>query len=207
MATTQAQSGFRELGDEEMVHLAHDGSEVATECLLSRYRPLVVAKARTYYVAGADKEDVVQEGMVGLFKAIRDYREGKALRFKPFAELCVTRQMISALKSAKRHKHELLTSAYSLNQTINDDEGDVTFMDSIADDRFNPESVMFSGDELTVAVQRILKKLSPLEVEVLRRYALGETYREIGDELHCPAKCIDNAIQRVKKKMGSSLIH
>lgn len=206
MAISSTFTGIRGLGDEEMVLLSHDGSEVATECLMNRYRPLVLAKARSFFVAGADREDVVQEGMLGLYKAIRDFREERALRFKPFAELCVTRQIITALKSSQRHKHEMLNLAYSLNQHVNDDDSEMTYMDLITDERYNPESLMFSEEDLSIAVQKVLRKLSPLEVEVLKRYALGESYREIGNDLHCPAKRIDNAIQRVKKKMGSSLI-
>lgn len=195
-------STFEALPDEEVVRLARAGMDQATEVLLSRYRPLIENKARAYFVRGADKEDVIQEGMIGLFKAIRDYQKSDARRFRPFAEVCVTRQIITAVKAATRNKHEPLNGSISLHHTIGEEAADMTLMDVIPD----PRSV-FAAERaakgLTKPWQvRAYEKFSELERSVLERYLDGKTYREIGAELNCHAKCIDNALQRVKKKIG-----
>lgn len=198
-------SVFEALPDEEVVHLARGGMHQATEFLLARYRPLIEHKARAYFVRGADKEDVIQEGMIGLYKAIRDYQKSEARRFKPFAEMCVTRQIISAVKAATRNKHEPLNGSISLYHTIGEEAADITLIDVIPD----PGSIA-SADRTTKGLAkqwhaRAYEKFSDLERRVLERYLDGKTYREIGAELNCHTKCIDNALQRVKKKICTLL--
>lgn len=188
--------------DEDVVHLSHLGDADATEVLVDRYRPMVESKARTYFVQGADRDDVVQEGMIGLCKAIRDFREERSNRFRAFAELCVTRQIISAVKAATRHKHVPLNGSLSLNQTLGDDQADCTYMDVIsASDATNPEAIMCGGVVPRDFMEVAERKLSSLEMSVLRCYLDGKSYQEISSSLHCHTKSIDNALQRVKRKM------
>lgn len=189
--------------DEEVVTLAHDGTSGATEFLLGRYRGMVETKARAYFLAGADHEDVVQEGMIGLCKAIRDYRDDQSHKFRPFAELCITRQIISAVKSATRHKHAPLNASVSLNQGFGDESVDGTLMDLIPDSTLPAPDEAVLHDELPEAIHEMVEhSLSELERGVLWSYLDGKSYREMSCELKCRTKSIDNALQRVKKKLG-----
>jgi len=189
--------------DEEVVTLAHDGAPGATEFLLHRYRTLVESKARAYFLAGADHEDVVQEGMIGLCKAIRDYREDQSHKFRPFVELCVTRQIITAVKSATRHKHMPLNASVSLNQGFNEDSSDDTLLDVLPDPTVPAPDEAILHAELPEAIHEMVEHaLSELERGVLWSYLDGKTYREMSTELKCRTKSIDNALQRVKKKLG-----
>lgn len=192
--------------DEEVVVLAREGSHDAAEFLLSRYRTLVETKAKAYFVVGADREDVVQEGMIGLCKAIRDFRLEPARKFRPFAELCVTRQIITAVKTATRHKHTLLNGSISLDQGFSDDSTEGSLFDIITDRAHaNPEEALL-GEQLPSSIQQLIaESLSDLERGVLQSYLDGKSYQEIGAELKCRTKAIDNALQRVKKKIGTLL--
>jgi len=195
------QRGYRSLQDEEVVHLSNMGDPYATETLVDRYRVLVESKAKTYFVQGAERDDVIQEGMIGLCKAIRDYREDRENRFRSFAELCVTRQIISAVKAATRNKHLPLNMSAAI--LINGDEGLEEFsVEQIADiQAHNPETIVL-GDQIPADFMvQVSERLSELELHVLNSYLDGKTYQEIGDELHCHTKSIDNALQRVKRKV------
>ncbi len=194
------------INDEDFVERARCGDERAIEFLMWRYRALVETKARTFFVMGADHEDVVQEGMIGLCKAIRDFRGERKAKFKPFAELCVTRQIITAVKTATRQKHFFLNGYVSLDQSLGTDDRDGVLLDVIADQNcVNPEEAAIS-DNIPKNIQEEVKHLlSDLEAIVLQAYLDGKTYREMSVEFHCRSKCIDNALQRVKKKICSLL--
>src|SRR5690554_1177862 len=154
--------------DEEIIDSARDGDEVALEYLLRKYRSFVRAKARTYFLIGADREDIIQEGMIGLYKAIRDFKEDKLSSFRAFAELCITRQIITAIKTAIRQKHIPLNSYISLNRPLFDDESDRTLMDIITEDAVtDPEQLIIGREELNMMESRISEVLSSLEWRVL----------------------------------------
>ena len=193
--------------DEELCLLAQgqDGGQ-ALECLLNRYKNFVRSRARSYFLIGADHEDIVQEGMIGLYKAIRDFRPEKLASFRAFAELCVTRQIITAIKTATRQKHIPLNSYVSLNKPIFDEESDRTLLDVISEGRItNPEDLLIGQEDLSSIESRIGKMLSPLEWEVLLAYLDGRSYQEIAVDPGRHVKSIDNALQRVKRKMEKLL--
>ncbi|MGC8667765.1 MAG: RNA polymerase sporulation sigma factor SigH [Chthonomonadales bacterium] len=198
---------FAMMSDEEIVACAREGNPGAVEYLLAKYRHMVEGKARTYYLTGADRDDVVQEGMIGLFKAIRDYRTDRLSQFRGFAELCVTRQIITAVKTATRQKHGPLNEYISLHHPVLDWEGEGTLIECIADERVeDPAASMLHRRNAVVLREQVADALSDLEVRVLQRYLEGKTYREISRELHCRTKCIDNALQRAKRKVGLLLL-
>jgi RNA polymerase sporulation-specific sigma factor len=192
--------------DEQVVRLAQQADGTALEYLLNKYKNFVRSKARSYFLIGADHEDIVQEGMIGLYKAIRDFREEKLTSFRAFAELCITRQIITAIKTATRQKHIPLNSYVSLNKPIYDEESDRTLLDVITEGReANPEEVLISREDVSVIEGRIGKMLSGLEKQVLLRYLEGKSYQEISQEMHRHVKSIDNALQRVKRKLQKML--
>ncbi len=196
-----------DITDEDLVERARTGSEQALEALLHRYRHYARAKARTYFLAGADREDIVQEGMIGLFKAIRDFRADRNAAFRAFAELCITRQIITAIKTATRQKHIPLNSYVSLNkQAAGDDEesrslGDVLTSAEVLD----PAELLISAEEIASIKESMGRLLSELETEVLRLYMDGKSYQEIADMLGRHVKSIDNALQRIKRKLEQHL--
>jgi RNA polymerase sporulation-specific sigma factor len=195
-------TGAQEATDEELVSSARGGNDEAIEVLLARYRHYARAKARSYFLAGADKEDIVQEGMIGLYKAIRDFQEDRNIAFRSFAELCMTRQIITAIKTATRQKHVPLNSYVSLNRPTSDEEGDRTLGDSIAADTLvDPADLVISAEEVEHLRSSMGRLLSALETEVLQLYMDGKSYQEIGDILGRHVKSIDNALQRIKKKL------
>jgi len=197
---------FQLMHDEEIVQLAKSGAPGAAEFLINRYRPLVESKAKTYFVLGADHEDVVQEGMIGLCKAIRDFREDRLNKFRPFAELCVTRQIITAVKTATRHKHAVLNASVSLNQGFGEDQSEGSLIDVLPDKRSESPEQVALAQELPRSLDHLVEtSLSELEQCVLKCYLDGKSYREMSDELHCRTKSIDNALQRVKRKIGALL--
>ena len=190
------------LTDEQLVKMAQEGSETAEEILIEKYKSLVKNKAKTYYIAGADNEDVVQEGMIGLFKAFRDFRPDKLASFHAFAEICVTRQIITAIKTATRQKHIPLNSYVSLNKPIYEEESDRTLMDVITEGRSaDPEELLIGRESYVSIESRIDEALSPLERRVLAAYLDGKSYQEIAQMLDRHVKSIDNALQRVKHKL------
>ena len=190
------------LDDELLVDRVQKGDSEALDYLIHKYRNFVRAKARTYFLIGADKEDVVQEGMIGLFKAIRDYREDKLTSFKAFAELCITRQIITAIKTATRQKHIPLNSYVSLDKPIYDEESDRTLMDVITGVKvMDPEELIINQEEFDYIELKMGELLSDLERKVLSLYLDGQSYQEISEELNRHVKSIDNALQRVKRKL------
>lgn len=197
---------FDGMMDEELIDSAREGNENALEYLLKKYRSFVRAKARTYFLIGADREDIIQEGMIGLFKAIRDFNEDKLSSFRAFAELCITRQIITAIKTATRQKHIPLNSYVSLNRPIFDEESDRTLMDVITEDCVSdPEQLIISREELNTIECKISEVLSGLEWKVLSLYLEGKSYQEIALDLKREVKSIDNALQRVKRKLERNL--
>ena len=197
---------YSSLTDEEAVERCHLGDNLAEEYLLDKYKNFVRSKARSYFLIGADHEDIVQEGMIGLYKAIRDYRPEKLSSFRAFAELCITRQIITAIKTATRQKHIPLNSYISLNKPLYDEESDRTLMDVIMEGRIsNPEEIIINREDLVSINDRIKDVLSGLEQEVLNAYLDGKSYQEIAESLGRHVKSIDNALQRVKRKLEKYL--
>ena len=193
---------FETMADEEIVALAQEGDGAALEYLLNKYKNFVRTKARSYFLVGADHEDIVQEGMIGLFKAFRDFKPDKLSSFRAFAELCITRQIITAIKTATRQKHIPLNSYVSLNKPIYDEESDRTLLDVITEGRAtNPEELLIGQEDLSSIEGRIGEALSDLEWEVLTSYLDGKSYQEIAEDLGRHVKSIDNALQRVKRKL------
>lgn len=188
--------------DERILEDARNGDPTALEYLIKKYKNFVRAKARSYFLIGADKEDIIQEGMIGLYKAIRDYKEDKLTSFRAFAELCITRQIITAIKTATRQKHIPLNSYVSLNKPIYDEESDRTLLDVLSGAKItDPEELIISREELKSIENKIGEILSDLEWEVLMSYLQGKSYQEIAVDLDRHVKSIDNALQRVKRKL------
>lgn len=199
-------SEFDEKLDEEVVLEAKNGNVRAQEYLISKYENFVKAKAKSYFLIGADKEDIYQEGMIGLYKAIRDFKPDKLTSFKAFAELCVTRQIITAIKTATRQKHIPLNTYVSLNKPIYEEESDRTLLDVLAGFRItDPEELVISQEQMEHIEGEISKVLSDLELEVLTSYLDGKSYQEIACDLDRHTKSIDNALQRVKRKLEKCL--
>ena len=190
------------MSDEEVVELARQGDNDAQEYLIGKYKNFVRAKARSYFLIGADKEDIIQEGMIGLYKAIRDYRPDKLSSFRAFAELCITRQIITAIKTATRQKHIPLNSYISLNKPIYDEDSDRTLLDVISGTRVtDPEELVISQEDFDDIEAKMGEILSSLEWNVLMYYLEGKSYRDIAAGLDRHVKSIDNALQRVKRKL------
>lgn len=194
---------LKDLNDEELVERARSGADAAIDLLLQRYRHYARAKARTYFLAGADREDIVQEGMIGLYKAIRDFEPARKIAFRAFAELCMTRQIITAIKTATRQKHAPLNSYVSLNKPISeDDDSDRSVGDSITSTAMdNPMDLVISKEEVDKIRSSVERLLSSFETEVLTLYMEGKSYQEIGGMLGRHVKSIDNALQRIKRKL------
>lgn len=201
-AQTEVCNGFQLLVDEEVVEFAREGDETALEYLINKYKNFVRAKARSYFLIGADREDIIQEGMIGLYKAIRDFRLDKLSSFRAFAELCITRQIITAIKTATRQKHIPLNSYVSLNKPIYDEDSDRTLLDVLSGSRItDPEELIISREEFDDIEEKMGEILSSLEWKVLMSYLEGKSYQEIAEDLHRHVKSIDNALQRVKRKL------
>ena len=197
----------KDLDDEALVDSAREGDDQAIEILLKRYQHYARAKARTYFLAGADREDIVQEGMIGLFKAIRDFQAERSTAFRAFAELCITRQIITAIKTATRQKHIPLNSYVSLSKPSPGDDGDQRPLgDSIASQTLaDPAELLISAEEIATIRASMTRLLSSLETEVLQLYMDGKSYQEIADMLGRHVKSIDNALQRIKRKLEQHL--
>ena len=202
---TEAQL-LRNSEDDHLVHRARGGDDKALEDLLHRYRHYARAKARTYFLAGADKEDIVQEGMIGLFKAIRDFQSEKNTAFRAFAELCITRQIITAIKTATRQKHIPLNSYVSLNKPSSHKDDDAP-LENILTSRVidDPAELVISAEQIAHIKESMGQLLSELETEVLQLYMDGKSYQEIADMLGRHVKSIDNALQRIKRKLEQHL--
>ncbi|MBO3445438.1 MULTISPECIES: RNA polymerase sporulation sigma factor SigH [Clostridia] len=190
----------------DLVLKASKGDKIALEYIIKKYKNFVKAKAKSYFLIGADKEDIIQEGMIGLYKAVRDFDGNKTNSFKCFAEICITRQIITAIKTATRQKHIPLNSYVSLNKPIYDEESERTLLDIIATSMVtDPEELIISKEELKRIESKINELLSELEQEVLELYLNGKSYQYIADRLERDVKSIDNALQRVKRKLEKHL--
>ena len=184
LAAQQYYLTYSDMADEEIVELAQQGEQFAVEYLVDKYKNFVRAKARSYFLIGADKEDIIQEGMIGLFKAIRDYKLDKLTSFRAFAELCITRQIITAIKTATRQKHIPLNSYVSLNKPVYDEESDRTLIDILSTTKItNPEEIIISREEFIFIEKKMGEILSSLEWKVLMAYLEGKSYQEIAVEL------------------------
>lgn len=192
------------MSDEQLVSLAQSGDKTAESCLLLRHQQLVRLKSHSFFINGADVEDLFQEGMLGLSKAIYDYLPSRQASFKSFAELCIKRQILTAIKASLRKKHFPLNSALSLNKPI-EGEGDDTLMDILEGFEDNPETIYIENESYVSLLNRIKLKLSDFENEVLDIFLDGKTYIEIAALLNKPPKTIDNALQRIKKKIKDLL--
>jgi RNA polymerase sporulation-specific sigma factor len=192
--------------DEDLVEAAKRGDDRASEYLINKYRNFVRVKAKAYFLVGADREDIIQEGMIGLYKAIRDFRRDKLSSFRAFAELCITRQIITAIKTATRQKHIPLNSYISLNKPIYDEDSDRTLLDVIGGMKVaDPEELVINREASARMRDRIRRNLSELEHRVLTAYLEGKSYQEMAAELRRHVKSIDNALQRVKRKLEKNL--
>lgn len=190
------------LSDEQLVELVHNGNTEALDFVIQKYRNFVRAKARSYFLIGADREDIVQEGMIGLYKAVRDYKGDKLSTFRAFAELCITRQIITAIKTATRQKHIPLNSYVSLDKPIYDEESDRTLMDVLTGTKAtDPQEMIVNREQFASIEGKVNELLSDLERQVLALYLDGRTYQEISEELNRHVKSVDNALQRVKRKL------
>lgn len=197
---------FNALSDEKIVELSKSGDEYATDFLIEKYKNFVKSRARTYFLIGADKEDLIQEGMIGLYKAIRDYNPEKLATFKSFAEICVTRQIITAIKTATRQKHMPLNSYISLNKPVYEDESERMMIDMIAEkDNFNPEEIMITKEHFGDMLKKMSTVLSKYEWKVMNLFLDGKSYSEIAKKLEKSEKSIDNALQRIKNKVEKYL--
>ena len=196
-----------ELSDIELVTEARSGNNEAFEILISRYKPSITAKAKTYFLRGADREDIIQEGLIGLVKAIRDFKSDRTCGFRAFAELCITRQIITAIKTATRQKHIPLNSYVSLYNNESSGEGERMLIDLIeGDSSLNPEEYMIINESYKGIDDKLIKILSKFERSVLEHYIAGKSYVEIAAVVGRPVKSIDNALQRIKHKLEKSPI-
>lgn len=191
--------------EEIVVEYAQNGEDKALDFLVSKYKNFVRSKARTYYLIGGDKEDIVQEGMIGLFKAIRDFNSEKNVSFTSFADMCIVRQIITAIKTASRQKHMPLNSYVSFSKIISEEYG-YSLLDvityALAE---NPEEFIIGKEEMSYIEEKMQKALSEFEYGVFTLFLQGKQYLEIASELHKDAKAIDNALQRIKKKLHNHL--
>ncbi|PJK16360.1 RNA polymerase factor sigma-70 [Chryseomicrobium excrementi] len=201
--TAHGHAPFSQQSDEEVLELIHAGNTEALDFLITKYKPLVRMKGKSYFLIGADREDILQEGMIGLYKAIRDFREEKLTSFRAFAELCITRQIITAIKTATRQKHIPLNSYVSLDKPVYfDEESERTLLDTIASTVIdNPEQLLISQESFDFIEEKMGEMLSDLEQQVLMLYIEGQSYQEISEQLNRHVKSIDNALQRVKRKL------
>lgn len=198
---------LEQMTDEDLIDAYRLNDKQAIEVLVQRYKQLVRHKIKTTYCIGADKEDLIQEGMIGLFKAINDYNPEREASFKSFATLCVTRQLSTAFKTVTRQKHMPLNTSISLNLPVKpgeeEDEG-VTLMDVLkSKEEYSPEDEVIHQEDLQVLNEYISKVLSEMELKVLKLYISGKNYHEIAKQMDKTPKAIDNALQRIKKKLES----
>lgn len=198
---------FSRMTDEEVVRIAQvEKREDAVDFLVNKYKNFVRAKARTYFLVGGDREDIIQEGMIGLYKATRDYKSGRLASFRAFAELCVTRQIITAIKSATRQKHQALNNYVSLSKPAYDDDTERTLLETLESSEVtDPEEMFLEEEELHNLEEVMGHVLSDLEWDVLIDYLDGVSYQEIANRTNRSVKSIDNALQRVKRKLVTYL--
>ncbi len=193
---------YNNINDEKVVSFVNSGDKCALEYLINKYKNLVNVKVNRYYIIGAEREDIVQEGLIGLFKAIKNFNSNKQNSFKTFANLCIERQLITAIKSSNRQKHMPLNSYLSLNQVAYEGEdNDTELLDTFNSKTTEDPLEMITKREYYAKVESTIDKmLSDFEKKVLNRYVQGESYIEIATKLDAPVKSVDNAIQRIRKK-------
>ena len=192
---------YQNMTDEQLVFCART-DEAALEYLIEKYKNFVLSKSRPYFLIGADKDDLIQEGMIGLYKAIMDYDDGKNASFKTFANLCITRQIITAVKASTRQKHIPLNSYLSLDKPLFDEETDVTIGATMVSELYiAPEQQIIHLEDIKNIRNAIDTVLTHMEKRVLKLYLAGKSYKKISEALKKPPKSIDNALQRVKKKL------
>ena len=204
----QGQRAWREPGELALIVAARNGDDWAMDTILRRYQGFVRLKASSYFLAGGDSNDLIQEGLVGLYKAVRDFRPDKETSFRSFAELCITRQIITAIKTATRYKHAPLNTYVSFSHAPAGQEADAdcTLGDALPGPAVeDPASCVISTEELQSLLECLGTTLSPLESQVLTCYLEGRSYEEIGATLECDPKTVDNALQRVKRKVLAHL--
>ena len=203
----QISDNFNTLSDEELLSLINSDNKDALNYLINKYKELVYMKVSKYFIIGAEKDDLFQEGMIGLFKAIKSYKEDKHNSFKTFANMCIERQLITAIKTSNRQKHMPLNSYLSLNTSSYDDEDDKTLMDILNNKTVEDPLDTITKKEYYKTVENTIdKSLSDFEKQVLKKYIKGDSYVKIAEELDSPVKSIDNAIQRIRKKAIKGII-
>ncbi len=195
---------FSDMADRDIVERAQRGDETAAEYLLYKYRNLVRTKVKSYFLVGAEKEDLLQVGMIGLWQAIIDFRCDKAISFPAFAKVCIQRHIITAIKTATRQKQMPLNSSLSLESPAEDSGPDWNLSDIIpATETQDPEDLVIQGEDTKVLHEMLQQVLSDFEWSVLAGYQIGKSYREIACELHCKTKSVDNALARIKRKVST----
>ncbi len=201
-------AALAELSDDELVARFQGGDNDSLDVLLQRYRRFTRAKARGYFLIGADSDDIEQEGMIGLFKAARDFRPDRQASFRAFAELCITRQVITAIKTATRQKHQPLNQYVSISGVRGGDDPGERSVEDLLDDHYvaDPAETVISNERMANMRRSMADMLSGLEVDVLRLYVEGKSYQEIGEQLGRHVKSIDNALQRIKRKLEGHLV-
>jgi len=204
LGVVPGRSEYADLPDADVVELAQNGEEGASEYLLYKYRNLVRAKVKSYYLVGAEKEDLLQVGMIGLWQAIVDFRADKAISFPAFAKLCIQRHIITAIKTATRQKQIPLNTSLSLEAPVDDSSCDWSLSDILATDTAaDPEELVLRQEDAKLLHEILKRILSEFEWNVLSGYRLGKSYREIAAELRCKTKSVDNALARIKRKVSS----
>lgn len=199
-------NNYKEMSDEGLVDIAKSGDKNALEYLINKYKELVSMKVSKYFIIGAEKEDIVQEGLIGLYKAVKSYSPDKQNSFKTFANMCIERQLITAIKSSNRQKHMPLNSYLSLNASAYENDEESSLFDTYNAHQIEDPLDTITKQEYYKSVEiAIDKSLSSFEKQVLNRYMKGESYVQIAEKLDTPVKSIDNAIQRIRKKAITNL--
>lgn len=202
-----ALSSLKDKTDEELTEIAKNGDKEALEFLLKKYKELVDMKVGRFFIIGAEREDIVQEGMIGLYKAIKSFNSEKENSFKSFANMCIERQLITAIKTSNRQKHIPLNSSISLNANAYDDDSDAELIEKLDIQALEDPLDTITKKEYYKSIEnKIDESLSDFEKQVLKRYAQGESYVSIAEKLSAPVKSVDNAIQRIRKKANKNIV-
>ncbi|MFW5998399.1 MAG: RNA polymerase sporulation sigma factor SigH [bacterium] len=203
----QDHTTYKKMSDDELIKKSRNGDNQAVETLIKRYQNLIYAKAKLYFLNGGDKKDIIQEGMIGLYKAIRDYEIEKNSSFSSFASMCIIRNIISAIKAANRNKKQPLNSSVSLNKPVYDENSDRNLLDIFQDKENlnNPEDLIISKYKLDLIKNEIKEISTKLEFNVIQEYLKGKSYKQIANTLDIHTKSVDNALQRFKKKLKKFL--
>ena len=197
---------FHSMSDEAAVDLAKNGNRAAMDYIVDKYKNFVKIKTKAYFLIGADRDDIVQEGMIGLFKAVRDFKEDRLSSFRAFAELCITRQIITAIKTATRQKHQPLNTYISFSKPMYEDDSERTLAETLTSNKItDPEELFINREQIVNIELKMENILSGFELKVLLLYLEGKSYQDIASVLGKHHKSIDNALQRVKKKLEKSL--